>query len=110
MLRLKIFFDFSGLDGLSQLTNHLCVGHGSSYKQSWVCSSVTRSLVLPSSRDWLMVGYCWCDVATMVCGDYPEAWWTGGRAFELTSLPEGKPSHDHNRQLQDYLSGRVTIA
>ncbi|MBC6423750.1 MAG: NUDIX hydrolase [Hormoscilla sp. SP5CHS1] len=32
------------------------------------------------------------------------------QAFELTSLPEGKLSHDHNRQLQDYLSGRATIA
>lgn len=32
------------------------------------------------------------------------------RAFELTSLPEGKLSHDHNRQLQDYLSGQTTIA
>jgi len=32
------------------------------------------------------------------------------QAFELTSLPEGKLSHDHNRQLQDYLNGQTTIA
>lgn len=32
------------------------------------------------------------------------------QAFELTSLPEGKLSHDHNRQLQDYLSGQTVLA
>lgn len=32
------------------------------------------------------------------------------RAFELPELPEGKLSHDHNRQLEDYLNGQTTIA
>ena len=32
------------------------------------------------------------------------------RAFDLSDLPEGKLSHDHNRQLQDYFSGQTTIA
>ncbi|MBD2312158.1 NUDIX hydrolase [Desertifilum sp. FACHB-1129] len=32
------------------------------------------------------------------------------QAFELTSLPDGKLSHDHNQQLQDYLNGLTTLA
>ena len=31
-------------------------------------------------------------------------------AFELTSLPQGQLSHDHDRQLQDYLSGQTILA
>lgn len=31
-------------------------------------------------------------------------------AFELTALPNGKLSHDHDRQLQDYLKGLTTLA
>lgn len=31
-------------------------------------------------------------------------------AFELTALPDGKLSHDHDRQLQDYLKGLTTLA
>lgn len=32
------------------------------------------------------------------------------RAFPPTALPEGKLSHDHDRQLQDYLNGSTTLA
>ena len=32
------------------------------------------------------------------------------QAFELTSLPGDKLSHDHDRQLQDYLSGQTILA
>ncbi|NES93689.1 MAG: NUDIX hydrolase [Desertifilum sp. SIO1I2] len=32
------------------------------------------------------------------------------QAFELTALPDGKLSHDHNQQLQDYLNGLTTLA
>lgn len=35
---------------------------------------------------------------------------TDVQAFELTSLPQGQLSHDHNRQLQDYLSGQTILA
>jgi hypothetical protein len=31
-------------------------------------------------------------------------------AFAIESLPKGDLSHDHDRQLQDYLSGVTTIA
>lgn len=31
-------------------------------------------------------------------------------AFPLTSLPQGQFSHDHERQLKDYLNGLVTVA
>ena len=31
-------------------------------------------------------------------------------AFATDSLPSGKMSHDHNRQLQDYLNGLTTLA
>lgn len=31
-------------------------------------------------------------------------------AFPLTSLPKGQFSHDHERQLQDYLNGLITVA
>ena len=31
------------------------------------------------------------------------------QAFELTSLPGDKLSHDHDRQLQDYLSGQTIL-
>lgn len=32
------------------------------------------------------------------------------RAFPPTALPEGKLSHDHDRQLQDYFNGLTTLA
>ncbi len=32
------------------------------------------------------------------------------RAFPPTALPDGKLSHDHNRQLQDYFNGLTTLA
>ncbi|MBD2182216.1 NUDIX hydrolase [Planktothrix sp. FACHB-1355] len=32
------------------------------------------------------------------------------RAFDLSSLPKGQLSHDHDRQLQDYLDGSITLA
>ncbi|MFB2917802.1 MULTISPECIES: NUDIX domain-containing protein [Aerosakkonema] len=32
------------------------------------------------------------------------------RAFDLSSLPKGQLSHDHDRQLQDYLNGSITLA
>lgn len=32
------------------------------------------------------------------------------RAFELAALPKGNLSHDHDRQLEDYLKGATTIA
>lgn len=32
------------------------------------------------------------------------------QAFSLNSLPPGQMSHDHNRQLQDYLNGLTTLA
>jgi 8-oxo-dGTP diphosphatase len=32
------------------------------------------------------------------------------RAFPLDALPDGSLSHDHDRQLQDYLNGATTIA
>jgi len=32
------------------------------------------------------------------------------QAFTLDSLPPGKMSHDHTRQLQDYLNGLTTLA
>lgn len=32
------------------------------------------------------------------------------QAFSLTSLPQGKLCHDHDRQLQDYLNGLTTLA
>jgi ADP-ribose pyrophosphatase YjhB (NUDIX family) len=32
------------------------------------------------------------------------------QAFYLDRLPEGRLSHDHGRQLQDYLNGQTTIA
>ncbi|MCP2731434.1 NUDIX domain-containing protein [Limnofasciculus baicalensis] len=31
-------------------------------------------------------------------------------AFDLSSLPKSNLSHDHERQLQDYLDGKTTIA
>jgi ADP-ribose pyrophosphatase YjhB (NUDIX family) len=31
-------------------------------------------------------------------------------AFDLSSLPKSNLSHDHQRQLQDYLDGKTTIA
>ncbi|MDF5720472.1 MAG: NUDIX hydrolase [Rhizonema sp. PD37] len=32
------------------------------------------------------------------------------QAFPLNSLPQGQMSHDHTRQLQDYLQGLTTLA
>lgn len=32
------------------------------------------------------------------------------QSFALDSLPPGKMSHDHNRQLEDYLQGVITVA
>ena len=32
------------------------------------------------------------------------------QAFPITSLPKGQLSHDHDRQLQDYLDGLTTLA
>jgi ADP-ribose pyrophosphatase YjhB (NUDIX family) len=32
------------------------------------------------------------------------------KAFPLTALPKGKLSHDHDRQLQDYLNGATIVA
>jgi ADP-ribose pyrophosphatase YjhB (NUDIX family) len=32
------------------------------------------------------------------------------QAFPVNSLPPGKMSHDHSRQLQDYLNGLTTLA
>ena len=32
------------------------------------------------------------------------------QAFHINSLPQGKMSHDHSRQLQDYLDGLTTLA
>ena len=32
------------------------------------------------------------------------------QAFPLNSLPPGQMSHDHTRQLQDYLQGLTTLA
>jgi 8-oxo-dGTP diphosphatase len=32
------------------------------------------------------------------------------RAFPPTALPDGKLSHDHDRQLQDYFNGLTTLA
>jgi ADP-ribose pyrophosphatase YjhB (NUDIX family) len=32
------------------------------------------------------------------------------KAFPLNDLPKGKLSHDHDRQLQDYLSGATIVA
>jgi hypothetical protein len=31
-------------------------------------------------------------------------------AFSKENLPEGKLSHDHDKQLQDYLNGLTTLA
>ena len=32
------------------------------------------------------------------------------QGFELNSLPQGEMSHDHDRQLQDYIKGLTTLA
>ncbi|MBF2046268.1 MAG: NUDIX domain-containing protein [Leptolyngbya sp. IPPAS B-1204] len=32
------------------------------------------------------------------------------RAFSLSEIPQGELSHDHDRQLQDYLSGATVLA
>lgn len=32
------------------------------------------------------------------------------QAYEFSNLPEGKLSHDHRQQIQDYLQGKTTLA